>query len=147
MGGLRFGFICIFHCYYYHCLRQHAIVCVAWRTAVGWYFIRLPSSFLRFGFQVPLILGSGALAVVLFLLKIGFFFFTGVLVFWFLVLKFYTRYFYFSLVRSSISCFYFGISPLSLLPFYIACMRYSLLCLLPFLFLFLFCLFFVGWDG
>lgn len=100
-----------------------------------------------FWFQVPLILGSGALAVVLFLLKIGFFFFTGVLVFWFLVLKFYTRYFYFSLVRSSISCFYFGISPLSLLPFYIACMRYSLLCLLPFLFLFLFCLFFVGWDG
>lgn len=47
--------------------------------------------FLRFGFRVPLILGSGDL--VLFLLKIGFFF-TGVLVFWFFGFKIYTWYFY-----------------------------------------------------
>lgn len=80
-----------FHCYYYHCPRQHAIACVASRTTVGWYFIRLPSS-------IPSFWVSGSVDpwewdLVLFLLKIGFFF-TGVLVFWFFGFKIYTWYFY-----------------------------------------------------
>lgn len=65
-----------FHCYYYHCLREHATVWLRAEQSVGISFVYHLYSFV-FGFRVAPILGSGTLVFA------KEWFFLGVLVFLF----------------------------------------------------------------